>query len=64
MTRRYCAVYRQSDTGRVRLLIAHALNRFTASRKLPRNIVEQGMKFRRQGGIKLYPTGESDHENT
>ncbi|MHC4237691.1 MAG: hypothetical protein ACYSSM_05505 [Planctomycetota bacterium] len=46
------------------MLIAHALNRFTASRKLPRNIVEQGMKFRRQGGIKLYPTGESDHENT
>ena len=64
MAHRYCAVYRQPETGRVRLLITRANNRFTASRKLPRHIVESGMKFRRQGGIKTYKPEDSENDST
>jgi len=51
---RFCAVYRQVDTGRVRLEIRTARNIFTASKQLPKWIYPNGMKMQRQGGIRFY----------
>jgi hypothetical protein len=53
-------MYRQPESGRVRLLVAQAVNRYTASFKLPRQITEQGIKFTRQGGIKIYTPEEPE----
>jgi hypothetical protein len=36
------------------MMIEHASNYFTASRKLPRWIYPNGVKMRRQGGPQLY----------